>query len=192
MNGVEGTAPIVSGGWMRGVAGGGAIEIVIAVCAARAGLEKASAQARNPSSAGAGSTDTRTIFDMGRLLVSRQDLANPGEIRSQSLVCSNYGLFVTGRQAKGPRSNATLWRQRSFEVLKSSVVAGHAPGPEPPAAWQAHLRQLVDASRAPVEGPRWWTPGNAYFGNVETRTDPQAYRWDGMKRLGPGARPLAF
>ena len=62
----------------------------------------------------------------------------------------------------------------------------------PPAAWQPHLRQLVEASRAPVEGPRWWTPSNAYFGNVETRTDPQAYRWDGMRRLGPRARPLVI
>lgn len=85
-----------------------------------------------------------------------------------------------------------MWRRRSFEVLKSGVVAGLQPGPEPPAAWQPHLRQLVDASRAPVEGPRWWTPANAYFGNVETRTDPRAYRWDGMHRLGPRARPLVF
>ncbi len=92
----------------------------------------------------------------------------------------------------GPRSDATLWRRRSFEVLKSGVVAGLQAGPEPPAAWQPHLRQLVAASRAPVEGPRWWTPSNAYFGNVETRTDPQTYRWDGMRRLGPRARPLVF
>jgi AraC-like DNA-binding protein len=93
---------------------------------------------------------------------------------------------------KEPRTDATLWRRRSFEVLKSGVVAGQLPGPEAPAAWEPHLRHLVEASRTPVEGPRWWTPGNAYFGNVETRTDPQAYRWDGMKRLGPRDRPLVF
>ena len=99
---------------------------------------------------------------------------------------------MKARQGKGSRTDATLWRRQSFEVLTSSVVAGQAPGPAPPAEWAAHLRQLVNASHAPVEGPRWWTPGNAYFCNVETRTDPHAYRWDGMKRLGPGARPLAF
>ena len=33
---------------------------------------------------------------------------------------------------------------------------------------------------------------NAYFGNVETRTDPRSYHWDGMKRLGRRDRPLVF
>jgi len=32
----------------------------------------------------------------------------------------------------------------------------------------------------------------AYFGSVETRTDPGGYHWDGMKRLGPQDRPLVF
>jgi AraC-like DNA-binding protein len=93
-----------------------------------------------------------------------------------------------------PRTGSTiaLWRRRSFEVITSDVVAGHAPGPEPPAAWAPHLRRLVEAARAPVEGPAWWTPANAYFGNVETRTDPRSYRWDGMRRLGPHDRPLVF
>jgi AraC-like DNA-binding protein len=50
----------------------------------------------------------------------------------------------------------------------------------------------MEAARAPVEGPAWWTPANAYFGNVETRTDPRSYRWDGMRRLGPHDRPLVF
>ncbi len=99
---------------------------------------------------------------------------------------------MTTRRADAPRSDATLWRRRSFEVLKSDVVAGQRPGPEPPADWAPHLRRLVDASHAPVEGPGWWTPGNAYFGNVETRTDPHGYRWDGMQRLGPRARPVVF
>ena len=96
------------------------------------------------------------------------------------------------RRATASRSAATLWRRQSFEVLKSEVVAGQLPGPEPPAPWAAHLRRLVDAARTPVEGPPWWTPSDAYFGNVETRTDAQGYRWDGMRRLGPRDRPLVF
>ena len=72
------------------------------------------------------------------------------------------------------------------------MVAGQRPGPEPPAAWAPHLEQLVGASRAPIEGPSWWTPANAYFGNVETRTDARSYRWDGMRRLGRNDRPLVF
>jgi AraC-like DNA-binding protein len=97
---------------------------------------------------------------------------------------------VKTRRAQVSRS--ATWRRRSFEVLTSEVVAGQRPGPEPPAPWAPHLRRLVEASRAPVEGPPWWTPSSAYFGNVETRTDPRGYRWDGMRRLGPHDRPLAF
>jgi len=74
----------------------------------------------------------------------------------------------------------------------SEVVAGHAPGPEAPRAWAARLRKLVDAAREPKEGPSWWTPTNAYFGSVETRTDPRSYHWDGMKRLGRRDHPLVF
>jgi AraC-like DNA-binding protein len=102
---------------------------------------------------------------------------------------------VNGRPApppRPPRSPSALWRRRSFEVITSEVVAGHAPGPAPPAEWAAHLGRLVQASRAPVEGPSWWTPTAAYFGNVETRTDPRGYRWDGMRRLRPRDRPLVF
>jgi AraC-like DNA-binding protein len=33
---------------------------------------------------------------------------------------------------------------------------------------------------------------NAYFGSVETRTDPHAYSWDGMKRLAPRDHPVVF
>jgi AraC family transcriptional regulator len=76
--------------------------------------------------------------------------------------------------------------------MTSDVVAGQRPGPEPPAAWAPHLEQLVGASRAPIEGPSWWTPANAYFGNVETRTDAGSYRWDGMRRLRRNDRPLVF
>jgi AraC-like DNA-binding protein len=99
---------------------------------------------------------------------------------------------VKSRRGRAPRSKTALWRRRSFEVITSDVVAGHAAGPEPPAEWAPHLRALVDASRAPVEGPSWWTPTGAYFGNVETRTDPRGYRWDGMRRLGPRDHPLVF
>jgi AraC-like DNA-binding protein len=91
-----------------------------------------------------------------------------------------------------PDSKIALWRYSSFEVITSSVVARQARGPEPPEAWAPHLRSLVRASRAPVEGPPWWTPAEAYFGNVETRTDPGNYYWDGMKRLGRRDRPLVF
>ena len=89
-------------------------------------------------------------------------------------------------------ANSALWRRRSFEVITSDVVAGHGPGPEAPAEWAQYLRRLINASRAPVEGPSWWTPTNAYFGNVETRRDARSYRWDGMRRLGPRDRPLVF
>ncbi len=85
-----------------------------------------------------------------------------------------------------------LWRRRSLEVITSDVVAGKSPGPEPPAEWSTHLRRLVEASQLPTQGPPWWTPMNAYFGNVETRTDAHAYQWDGMKRLGRRDRPLVF
>jgi len=33
---------------------------------------------------------------------------------------------------------------------------------------------------------------NAYFGSVETRTDPRSYYWDGMKRLRRRDAPLVF
>jgi AraC-like DNA-binding protein len=115
-----------------------------------------------------------------------------GKLGSQWFACADYGLFVTRRRAPAPRSKIALWRRRSFEVITSDVVAGHGPGPDPPAAWAPHLRRLVEASRSPVEGPAWWTPANAYFGNVETRTDPRGYHWDGMRRLGPRDRPLVF
>ncbi|HVV48501.1 MAG TPA: AraC family transcriptional regulator [Polyangia bacterium] len=96
------------------------------------------------------------------------------------------------RPKRAPGAKGAAWRRRSFEVLTSAVVAGHAAGPPPPGEWAGHLRQLVAASRAPVEGPPWWTADDAYFGNVETRTDPRSYRWDGMRRLGPRDRPLVF
>ena len=94
----------------------------------------------------------------------------------------------------GVRSRPRLdaWRRRTLEVQTSSVVAGQRQGPEPPRAWASRLRQLVDATRNPQEGPPWWTPLNAYFGNVETRTDARSYHWDGMTRLGPRDAPLVF
>lgn len=89
-------------------------------------------------------------------------------------------------------SESELWRRRSFDVQTSEVVACRIRGPKPPRAWAPHLEQLVDLSRKPKEGPTWWTPVNAYFGSVETRTDPQSYYWDGMKRLGRRDHPLVF
>jgi AraC-like DNA-binding protein len=56
----------------------------------------------------------------------------------------------------------------------------------------SRLRTLVEATRDLGDGPLWWTPTNAYFGNVETRTDPRSYHWDGMKRLARRDAPLVF
>jgi AraC-like DNA-binding protein len=95
-----------------------------------------------------------------------------------------------GAPASAPR--AALWRRRSLDVLTSDVVAGRARGPEPPRAWASRLRQLVEASHRAEAGPTWWSPMAAYFGSVETRTDPHGYRWDGMKRLRRHDRPLVF
>ena len=96
------------------------------------------------------------------------------------------------KQASRRVSEAVLWRRRSFDVQMSEVVAGRSPGPEPPRAWASRLRKLVDASSQAEEGPGWWTPVNAYFGSVETRTDPSSYYWDGMKRIGRRDHPLVF
>jgi len=95
--------------------------------------------------------------------------------------------------AKKPTpSEVALWRRRSFEVQRSEVVAGRVAGPEPSSPWAARLRKLIDASRQAEEGPSWWTPADAYFGSVETRTDPRSYYWDGTKRVGRRDRPLVF
>ena len=89
-----------------------------------------------------------------------------------------------------PQSKLALWQRDSFDTLTSGVVAGRHTGPPPPSEWAATLHQLIDLSRKPVQPPRWWTPMTAYFGAVETRTDPSSYCWDGMKRLGRGDAPL--
>jgi AraC-like DNA-binding protein len=89
-------------------------------------------------------------------------------------------------------SEAALWRRRSFDVQTSEVVAGRGSGPEPPRTWASRLQKLIDTSAEPEEGPGWWTPVDAYFGSVETRTDPHSYYWDGMKRIGRRDHPLVF
>lgn len=89
-------------------------------------------------------------------------------------------------------TEAALWRRRFFDVQTSEVVAGRGPGPEPPRSWAARLQQLIDTSRQPQEGPAWWTPVDAYFGSIETRTEASTYYWDGMKRIGRRDRPLVF
>lgn len=96
------------------------------------------------------------------------------------------------KRRKASLLEAELWRRRSFEVQRSEVVAGRFGGPAPPKAWASRLEQLVDAARHAEEGPSWWTPVDAYFGNVETRSDPHGYYWDGMKRLGRRDQPLVF
>jgi AraC-like DNA-binding protein len=88
------------------------------------------------------------------------------------------------------RSKLALWRRNSFEVLTADVVAGRHDGPAPPAEWAPTLRQLTQLSRKPVPPPSWWTPMTAYFGSLETRTDPATYQWDGMKRIARGDAPL--
>jgi AraC-like DNA-binding protein len=90
------------------------------------------------------------------------------------------------------RSKVALWRHRAFEVLTSEVVASRGKGPPAPPAWAPALHQLAELSRAPVAPPPWWTPRAAYFGSIETRTDPGSYHWDGMKRLARGDQPLFF
>jgi AraC-like DNA-binding protein len=89
-------------------------------------------------------------------------------------------------------AQADLWRRRSDTVLTSDVVASKRPGPAAPPEWATALRQLSEISRAPTSAPPWWTPKTAYFGNIETRTDPASYEWDGMKRLGRRDPPLFF
>ncbi|HET6150831.1 MAG TPA: helix-turn-helix domain-containing protein [Polyangia bacterium] len=54
------------------------------------------------------------------------------------------------------------------------------------------LKQLVQTSHSLSAGPHWWTASQAFFGNVETRTDPRCYSWDGMKRLGRHEPHYAF
>jgi len=92
---------------------------------------------------------------------------------------------------RAPRG-AAQWRHNSLDVSLSDALAGRAQGPAAPPEWTAHLRQLIDVSRATAPAPRWWTPMNAYFGSVETRTDPGRYYWDGMKRLDRRDPPLVF
>ena len=104
--------------------------------------------------------------------------------------CSKYALFVKAGSVF--HSKMALWRRRSDKVLTSDVVASRAPGPPPPPEWAAALRQLTELSRTPTLAPSWWTPRTAFFGNIETRTDPQSYHWDGMKRLGRRDPPLFF
>ncbi|HWP07835.1 MAG TPA: AraC family transcriptional regulator [Polyangiaceae bacterium] len=96
------------------------------------------------------------------------------------------------RHKKPTPAEAALWRRRSFDVQRSEAVARHLEGPEPPRIWSPRLNAFIDASRRAEEGPSWWTPLNAYFGSVETRTDPHSYYWDGMKRIGRRDLPLVF
>jgi AraC-like DNA-binding protein len=91
-----------------------------------------------------------------------------------------------------PANEAAQWRRRSFDAQTSDVVAGRGPGPEPPRPWARRLSQLIEASHDLQEGPHWWTPVNAYFGSVETRSHQHGYYLDGLKRLGPHDQPLVF
>ena len=99
-------------------------------------------------------------------------------------------MYVT--KTRGSTKKVTAWQRRYHEVLTSDVVAGRNPGPRPTREWALALRQLTDLSRSPTPPPSWWTPGTAFFGSVETRSDPKDYHWDGMKRLGRRDHPLFF
>jgi len=89
-------------------------------------------------------------------------------------------------------SEVARWRLVSVDLLRSDLVAGRAPGPPAPPEWAPLLKQLIQTSRAPSAGPHWWTAPHAFFGNVETRTDPRRYCWDGMKRIGRRERRHVF
>lgn len=114
----------------------------------------------------------------------------PRQFPLQCRGCSKYALFVSARIS--PHSTAALWRRRSDEVLSSEVVASKNPGPAPPPEWATALRRLSDLSRTPAPAPSWWTPKTAFFGNIETRTDPSSYHWDGMRRIGRRDPHLVF
>jgi len=81
-----------------------------------------------------------------------------------------------------PKSKLAHWRRSSLEALTSEVVAGRIPGPAPPREWAPALHQLTELARKPSPAPAWWTPMTAYFGSIETRTDPSSYYWDGRMR----------
>lgn len=104
--------------------------------------------------------------------------------------CSKYALSVN--EPSSPSAKVALWRRRSDMVLTSDVAASRNPGPAAPPEWSKTLRQLSDLSRRPTLAPSWWSPKTAFFGNVETRTDPSSYCWDGMNRLGRRDPPLFF
>ncbi|HVZ89077.1 MAG TPA: AraC family transcriptional regulator [Polyangia bacterium] len=87
---------------------------------------------------------------------------------------------------------AAQWRHNSLDASLSSALAVQGRGPPAPAEWASHLHRLIDVSQSTVSPPSWWTPVNAYFGSVETRTDPRSYHWDGMKRFDRRDPPLAF
>jgi AraC-like DNA-binding protein len=99
---------------------------------------------------------------------------------------------VSKKPSRESSSKVALWRRRSYEVLTSEVVASRNPGPKPPPEWASALHELTELSRTPEPAPAWWTPKTAFFGSIETRTDPTSYYWDGMKRLGLRDTPLCF
>jgi AraC-like DNA-binding protein len=95
-------------------------------------------------------------------------------------------------EKRGSETKVKAWQRRYHEALTSDVVASRNPGPRPTREWALPLKQLTELSRSPTPPPSWWTPGTAFFGSVETRTDPSSYDWDGMKRLGRKDHPLFF
>ena len=83
------------------------------------------------------------------------------------------------------------WRRRIYEVRTPTVVVAR-PNPvlEAPPEWASTLQQLTEMARTPVPPPSWWTPATAFYGNVETRTDPNAEYLYGMPSPDPNTPAL--
>jgi AraC-like DNA-binding protein len=83
-------------------------------------------------------------------------------------------------------------RHRSYEVLTSEVAASGSQGPPPPPEWASTVHRLTELARRPAPAPSWWTPRTAFFGSIETHTDPAGYHCDGIERPGRRAAPLFY
>jgi AraC-like DNA-binding protein len=70
--------------------------------------------------------------------------------------------------------------------VNAEFIAGRVAGPKSPPEWAPMLRRLMHVARSPQPPPEWWTHHDAYYGSVETRTSPEEYMWDGLKRPRPG------
>jgi AraC-like DNA-binding protein len=99
---------------------------------------------------------------------------------------------MTIARTETPRRSIRIAADRR-EMLMGAVARGAADsevlGPAPPPAWAGELRQLTHLARAPVSPPCWWTPGTAFCGNLETRTNSSRRHLDGMHQPKPDGQP---